>query len=483
MKTYKLFDYQEEAVQQITDFFSHGGHSTILQLPTGAGKSLTAVEFIKRCREDNKPVYFLTHSKNLLWQFSDHLTEYGVPHGIISSGCPALKYKIQVISAMSLKSRIHLLPEPSYIIAEEAHHSASAMFADIFKYWPHAKILGLTATPERLDGKPLDMYENIITLHQVRWFIDNGYLSDYEYYVPNELDTSGIHRVMGDFNKKELNDLLKKQSGRVGQIVENYKKYADGLPAIAFATSIEDSENIADRFINAGYDMHALHSKMKGDLMKELEKCRNGDISLLSSCMSIGEGTDVKGLTVSLDCRPTQSLTIYLQHVGRVLRTKYAPGYDLTTREGRLAAIEAGGKKKAIILDFSSNYTRHGLPDDEREWSLKPKNKKKTQEKSTLKRCPNCQRPVLRTVSNCPYCNYLFVTAHTTARKIEEKDGELVNIKSMKEHTPQDQQFIIREIARRARNQKQAILIGRELGLNSQGAWFIWRKILKKTGW
>ena len=483
MKTYKLFDYQEESIERITDFFSHGGRSTILQLPTGAGKSLTAIEFINRCRIENKPVYFLTHSKNLYKQFSDHLYEYGIPHGIIASGCPVLKYRIQVISAMSLKSRIHLLPEPAYIIAEEAHHSASDMFNDIFKHWKNAKILGLTATPERLDGKPLDMYENIITLHPTRWFIDNAYLSDYDYYVPNELDLSGVHTVMGDYNKKELNEKLKSNTGRIGSIVENYKKYADGLPAIAFATSIEDSENIAERFNACGYSMQALHSKMKGNLEEELAKCRTGENKLISSCMSIGEGTDVQGLTVSLDCRPTQSLTIYLQHIGRVLRTKYAPGYDLSTKEGRLAAIEAGGKKRAIILDFSSNYTRHGLPDDEREWSLKPKNRKtKAEDKSTLKRCPSCQRPVLRTVSSCPYCNFQFTTAHI-ARKIEEKEGELVNIKSMAEHSASDRQVIIREIARRAHNQKQAIAIGRELGLNSQGAWFIWRKILKKTGW
>lgn len=481
MKTYKLFDYQEEAVQQITDFFNHGGHSTILQLPTGAGKSLTAVEFIKRCREDNKPVYFLTHSKNLLWQFSDHLTEYGVPHGIISSGSPVLKYKIQVISAMSLKSRIHLLPEPSYIIAEEAHHSASNMFTEIFKYWPHAKILGLTATPERLDGKPLDMYENIITLHQVRWFIDNGYLSDFDYYAPNDLDTSGIHKSMGDFNKKELDELVKNQKSRVGQIVENYKKYAEGLPAIAFATSIEDSENIAERFINAGYDMHALHSKMKGDLMKELEKCRNGDISLLSSCMSIGEGTDVKGLSVSLDCRPTQSLTIFLQHAGRVLRTKYAPGYDLSTREGRLAAIEAGGKKKAIILDFSSNYTRFGLPDDEREWSLKAKQKeKKVREKGTLKRCPSCQRPIPINSELCPHCNYLFAEVKRK-REILERQAEMVNVKSLKDFVPMQQQDAIRYLARNAHNLKQAQSLAKNIGLSAQSAWYIWNKILRRA--
>ena len=214
--------------------------------------------------------------------------------------------------------------------------------------------------------------------------------------------------------------------------------------------------------------------------MKELEKCRNGEISLLSSCMSIGEGTDVKGLTVSLDCRPTQSLTIYLQHAGRVLRTKYAPGYDLSTREGRLAAIEAGGKGKAIILDFSSNYSRFGLPDDEREWSLKPKSKKKTQEKSTLKRCPSCQRPIPVNSENCPYCGYLFSEVKRK-REILERQAEMVNVKSIKDFTPPQQQDAIRTIARQAHNLKQAQAIGRTIGLKPQSAWYIWTKILKRT--
>lgn len=481
---YKLFEYQQNIRDKMDDYFNHGGNRLLIQAPTGSGKSVIMCDWIESVRNNNKPIYFVTHSKNLLRQFSEHLTEIGMPHGLVAPGAPTLRYKVQVISAQSLMSRAHLLDEPYAVLFEEAHHSTSATFKKILDLWPHCKLAGMTATPERPDGTPLaDIYDEMILSPSVRWFIDEGYLSDYEYFVPSELDTSGIHRTMGDFNKKELDERLKQSTGRIGSLVENYKKYADGKVGIAFGTSIADSEEIADRFDSAGYNMKPLHSKMSEDLYDVLNACKNGTQKLISCCDIVGEGTDVKGLEVMLDARPTQSLVVQMQHWGRVLRTKYAPGYDLSTKEGRLAAIEAGGKKRAIILDFSSNYTRHGLPDDEREWSLKPKNKKKLQEKSTLKRCPNCQRPVLRTVSNCPYCNYLFVTAHTTARKIEEKDGELVNIKSMKEHTQQDQQFIIREIARRARNQKQAISIGRELGLNSQGAWFIWRKILKKTGW
>ena len=481
---YTLFEYQQNIRDKMDDYFNHGGNRLLIQAPTGSGKSVIMCDWIESVRNNNKPIYFVTHSKNLLRQFSEHLTEIGLPHGLVAPGCPTLKYKVQVISAQSLMNRAHLLDEPYAVLFEEAHHSTSATFKKILDLWPNCKLAGMTATPERPDGTPLaDIYDEMILSPSVRWFIDEGYLSDYEYYVPSELDTSGIHRIMGDFNKKELDERLKQSTGRIGSLVENYKKYADGKVGIAFGTSIADSEEIADRFNSAGYNMKPLHSKMSEDLYDVLNACKNGTQKLISCCDIVGEGTDVKGLEVMLDARPTQSLVVQMQHWGRVLRTKYAPGYDLSTKEGRLAAIEAGGKKRAIILDFSSNYTRHGLPDDEREWSLKPKNKKKVQEKSTLKRCPNCQRPVPRIVSNCPYCNYQFVTAHATARKIEEKDGELVNIKSMKEHTQQDQQMIIREIARRAHNQKQAIAIGRELGLNSQGAWFIWRKILKKTGW
>ena len=480
---YTLFEYQQKIRDKMDDYFNHGGNRLLIQAPTGSGKSVIMCDWIESVRNEGKPIYFVTNSRSLLTQFSDHLSEIGLPHGIVAPGAPTLRYKVQVISAQSLMNRAHLLDEPYAVLFEEAHHSTSATFKKIIDLWPRCKLAGMTATPERPDGTPLaDIYDEMILSPSVRWFIDEGYLSDYEYYVPSELDTSGIHRIMGDFNKKELDERLKQTTGRIGSLVENYQKYADGKVGIAFGTSIADSEEIANRFNIAGYEMKALHSKMSDNLQEILNKCRTGEQRLISSCDLIGEGVDVKGLEVMLDARPTQSLVVQMQHWGRVLRTKYASGYDLSTREGRLAAIEAGGKKKAIILDFSSNYTRHGLPDDEREWSLKPKNKKKVVEKSTLKRCPSCQRPVPRLVPTCPYCNYLFATARRP-NKIEEKEGELINIKSMKEHSASDQQFIIREIARRAHNLKQAQNIGRELGLNSQGVWFIWRKILKKTGW
>jgi superfamily II DNA or RNA helicase len=478
---YTLFDYQQKIRDGIDDFFNHGGQRLLVQAPTGSGKSVIMCDWINKVRNEGKPIYFVTHSKGLLHQFSDHLTEIGMPHGLVAAGSPVLRYKVQVISAQSLMTRAHLIDEPYAVLFEEAHHSTSNTFKKILNLWKDVKLVGMTATPERPDGTPLgDIYENMILSPSVRWFIDNGYLSDYEYFVPSDFDTSGIHRVMGDFNAKELNERIKANSGRVGSLVENYKKYAEGLPGIAFGVSIADSDEIAEKFNASGYDMKSLHSKMSENPQDVLNNCRNGKQKLISSCDLIGEGVDVKGLEVMIDARPTQSLVVQMQHWGRVLRVKYAPGYDLSTKEGRLAAIEAGGKKRALILDFASNYSRHGLPDDEREWSLKPKAKnKKTQQKATLKRCPNCERPIAVTASVCPFCNYVFT--RITSRKIEERLGELINIKSLKDLPKMAQQDAIRTIARRANNLKQAIAVGAECGINNKSAWFIWKQILKRS--
>lgn len=106
MSEYTMWEYQEKNLASIIDFFDHGGRSAVLQQPTGTGKSRVAVEFVRHYRDQSKPVYFITQSSNLLWQFSDTLTEYGLDHGIIKSGCPTLRYRAQVISVQSLKKRI-----------------------------------------------------------------------------------------------------------------------------------------------------------------------------------------------------------------------------------------------------------------------------------------------------------------------------------------------------------------------------------------
>jgi DNA repair protein RadD len=473
----KLFEYQDESLSKIFDFYDHGGRRLLLQMPTGTGKSLVACEFIKRQKEQSRPIYFITHSKSLLWQFSDHLNEFGLRHGIIAPASPTLRYRIQVISAQSLIRRIEDIDEPWGLIFEEAHHSTTGMFSTILQKWPNARLLGLTATPYRLSGEPLSMYEHMIVNKSVRWFIDNYYLSDFDYFIPAEVDTAGIHHIAGDFNQKELSEKLQTDKTRVGNLVQYYEKYSPGSPGIAFGTSIIDSENIAERFLQSGYPMTPLHSQITGSVKNILNDCRAGKINLISTCDLVGEGVDVKGLSVEIDGRPTESLTVKLQHSGRVLRAQYAPGYDLSTKEGRRAAMEAGGKGRAKILDFSSNYTRHGLPDDEREWSLK--GIKRIKMESKLKRCPQCQRPVMNLLSTCPYCLYIFPqTIQSESEETKEREGELIPISEFK---PEDKNGLIIKIAREAKTYKQAVKLAKSSGAKASAAWYIWTKVLAKN--
>lgn len=428
---YKLFDYQQEIREKMDEFFRENGQRLLIQAPTGTGKSIIMCDWIESLRNQGKPVYFVTHSKNLLRQFSEHLDSLGIQHGVVSAGYPTTRDKIQVISAQSLMSRLHKLDEPYALLFEEAHHSTNATFTKILDEWSSCKLVGMTATPQRTDGASLgDVYEKMIVSRPVRWFIDNGYLSDYSYFVPHELDTEGIRKVMGDFDRKALEEKLRKTTWRIGSIVENYQKYADGRTAIAFGTSIADSEGIAERFKAYGYDMKPLHSQMEEDLYDVIHDCKIGKRKLISCCDIIGEGTDIKGLEAMLDGRPTQSLVIQMQHWGRVLRAKYADGYDLSTKEGRLEAIAMGGKPKAVILDFSSNYTRHGLPDDERTWSLEGNGKSVEKSAPSLKVCPRCHRPISKSSEECPFCSYKIEVSSRQRTPIKEINGSLVTVSS-----------------------------------------------------
>src|SRR6185369_12601020 len=157
----RLFDYQEENLAATLDFFAHGGRSMVSVLATGTGKSVIAKAFMRAVRAENKLVYFLTHSKQLLHQFSDHLTAIDIKHGIIAPGYPVLRYRVQVISVQSLTTRYTMLDAPHYIIFEECHHAPANMFKRVLDYWPGARLLGYTATPGRPDGTPLDMFEHM----------------------------------------------------------------------------------------------------------------------------------------------------------------------------------------------------------------------------------------------------------------------------------------------------------------------------------
>ena len=337
------------------------------------------------------------------------------------------------------------------LVVHNCHHLKSNSYMNILNRWPKAKLLGMTATPQRIDGKGFDdIFDELILGPKMRDLIDAGYLSDYEYYAPASVDMDGVHQVGGDYNAKESLDRVDRKV-ITGSAVEHYRKYADHQPAIASCVSIAHSEHVAQEFRDAGYKAIAVNSRMDQlEVKRAIAGLKDGSTEILTQCEMLGEGVDIPAATCLIGLRPTASLVIYLQHCGRVLR-------------------KAKGKDKAIILDHVGNWSRFGLPDDERVWTLqgKPKGAK---EPSKYKRCPECLRPVLVSAKKCEFCGYVWeYEAHE--RMPAEVEGQLVSIKEVK---PDEVQDLMRTISRRAHNLKEAISIAKTLGYKHTSAYHIW---------
>ena len=341
------------------------------------------------------------------------------------------------------------------LVVHNCHHLKSNSYMNILNYWPNAKVLGLTATPQRIDGKGFDdIFDELILGPTMKQLIEAGFLSDYEYYAPESVDMEGVKKTGGDYNAKESVDRVDRKV-ITGSAVEHYRKYADHQPAIASCVSIAHSEHVAQEFRDAGYKAIAVNSRMdQMQVRRAIAGLKDGSTEILTQCEMLGEGVDIPAATCLIGLRPTASLTIFLQHCGRVLR-------------------KAKGKDKAIILDHVGNWSRFGLPDDEREWSLKGK-PKGAKEPSKYKRCPECLRPVAVSARKCEWCGYEWVY-ESQERMPAEVEGQLVSIKERKEGENQD---LYRAISRNAHNLKEAIKIAKEMGYKHNSAFYVWTELL-----
>ncbi|NBK24934.1 MAG: DEAD/DEAH box helicase, partial [Spirochaetia bacterium] len=354
---FNLRPYQLDAVSQIEDCWAKGIQCVVCQLPTGGGKSRIIRQITDNYAANKKVIYLVAHRNTLVRQLSQEIAEADIKHGIIQSGAPFIRYRIQVCSMQTLVRRLDKLAEPEIIIVDEVHHIRSGSYMKILNFWPDAKVLGMTATPSRPDGKGLDdIFDRLILGPTMKELIEAGFLSDYEYYAPAVLDMEGVKVKAGEFNTEQTLERVDRKT-ITGSAVEHYRKYADHMPAIASCVSIAHSEHVAQEFREAGYKALAVNSTMDAlDVQRAIGGLRDGSIEILTQCEMLGEGVDVPAATCLIGLRPTASLVIFLQHVGRVLR-------------------KSPGKDKAIILDHVGNWSRFGLPDDEREWTLEGKPK------------------------------------------------------------------------------------------------------------
>lgn len=386
----KLREYQTELINNIRASVREGHRAIVSVLGCGGGKSVIQAEISRSATAKRNRVLFLVHRKELCEQITNTFTAQGVDMKLCS-----------VSMVQTVSRRLGQIPEPKIIITDEAHHSTANSYKKIYEAFPDALRLGFTATPIRLNRGGLgEIYDKLITSVSTRWLIDNNYLSPYKYYSVKLADTSGLHIKAGDYKADEVAELMQ-NSEIYGETVKQWERLAKNKKTIAYCASVEAAEETAEQFRQAGYTAASLSGSTPKELRARImQEFRDSKIMILTNCELFGEGLDVPDCECTVLLRPTQSLTLYIQQSMRSMR--YMPD------------------KIAIIIDHVGNCYLHGLPDDEREWSLE--SKKKQENTVKIRECPMCFAVYPPTKQKCPYCDYAAV------KEIQRKDKAVVEI-------------------------------------------------------
>lgn len=374
-----LRPYQVDLENMVRQAYREGCRSPCIVLPCGGGKSVIIADIARQTTAKGNRVLFLVHRRELCDQIRSTFTWWGVNMRLCD-----------IMMVQTAARRLLKLPRPQLIITDENHHCLANTYRKIYEYFPECRRVGVTATPVRLNGDGLgDVNDRLIIGVSAKWLIENHCLAPYDYYAPSLVDLSEVKMNRGEFETSSVEKLMLKKAV-FGNVIEYYKKLAGGRQAICYCTSIRHSIETAAAFRAAGIEAeHIDGGTPRAERDEIVRKFKDGALDVLCNVDLISEGFDVPDCECAILLRPTQSLTLYIQQAMRCMR--YRPD------------------KRAVIIDHVGNYARHGLPDDDREWTLDKKPKRKKGEKS---------QPVENAVTQCPEC---FLTFHT-----RDKSGEVV---------------------------------------------------------
>lgn len=412
----ELRDYQQDLIDRTRDELRRV-RRVLTQAPTGAGKTVLASYMAGGAASRGVLTNFMCHRVELVRGTAATFGRWEIPTGFIASGFkPDPGQLVQVCSVDTVRARLAKIPEPGLAIWDEAHHIAAASWGEIMAAWPNARHVGLSATPWRMDGGGLDDHFDALVLGpSTAELIERGALSRFVVYAPAVPDLKGVRKTGGDFAAGAVAAVMMRPK-LVGDIVAHWRQRAAGLRTIGFACNVEHSRAMVAAFNAAGIPAaHLDGDTPDAERAATIEAFADGRLLVLWNVSLFGEGFDlsaVAGRDVTVDAviqaRPTQSLALHLQQVGRALRP--APG------------------KVAVILDHAGNAHRHGLPDDHREWSLQGRGKGAAANDNGPPppvTCAGCFGQIRRPLPDaCPYCGHALEAERR--REIEVAEGQLV---------------------------------------------------------
>jgi len=443
----QLRPYQHKAITDLRAAYRSGARAPLLVAPTGAGKTVILAAIASSAVARDRQVLILVHRRELIRQASAKLTAAGVRHGVLAAGFPTMPASVQLASVQTLNKRLDYIDcNPSLIIIDEAHHAVSRTWAHLLRQWPNAYRLGVTATPCRLDGRGLSAaFDALVMGPSVQTLTSAGYLAPARIYAPPIVaDLAGIRKRAGDFAVGESAAAMDRPSV-TGDAISHYQRLAAGQQAIAFCCNIAHAESVAASFNAAGIKAATLlGSHRPGVRDQVVVDFARGRLQVLVTVDVVSEGFDIPAAGCAILLRPTQSLSLYMQQVGRVLRP-------------------AAGKAAAIILDHVGNVNRHGFPDDRHCWTLDDGIRRAAAGPAapSVRTCPACYA-AFKPAPICPCCGH--EQPPSKARALQQVDGDLKELKREEVRQRRTEQG-------RAQTLQQLIAVGHARNMRNPVAW------------
>jgi superfamily II DNA or RNA helicase len=364
-----LRPYQVDAVRLVREAWA-AGRRPILVLPTGAGKTVVARELAEG------GALVVAHTRQIVEQTARRFAPCGVLMGDATRDTDAqvVVASVQTLARRPLQRRV--------LIVDEAHHATSPSYLALVQ--SAERVVGLTATPERLDGRGLASagFDALLEPATFAQLAAHGWLAVPQVYgVPARPAAGSLRVVAGDWTAASAAESMRALDGSVP---EHWQRHARGRRCVLFAATVEHARSLAERLRAVGARFEAVSGADPPERRAEvLGRLADGRLDGVANCALLSEGWDLPALDCAVLARPTRSLTVHLQQVGRVTRP-------------------APGKPASIVLDHAGNTRLHGFVDDPRPWSLD--GRQRARETATVVLCPGCLAYYARSLAACPAC-------------------------------------------------------------------------------
>jgi DNA repair protein RadD len=419
----ELRPYQQEVIDELERQVAAGIRRILITAPTGSGKTIIASEIIRRATAQFKRTVLIAHRNELLTQARDKLQAFDVYAGIIKAGRekdlrPQALVQvagIQTLHARAVRVKSIELPPAEVIFIDEAHHVRARTYQAIVDAYPNAIIIGLTATPCRGDGRGLgNAFDAMIECPQISQLITLGHLVKLKIFAPPPPDLRGVQvAATGDYVIRQLSDRMDTDQ-LVGDVVEHWLKHSQRRRTVIFAVDVKHSIHIVEELRKSEVKAEHLDGSTPQDERDAiLGRLASGQTEVISNCMVLTEGFDLPDIGCIVLARPTRSLGLYRQMIGRGLRP-------------------AEGKSDIVILDHSGGVHRHGRPDDAIVWTLhqdkRPLNPtheaRVAEHRDPFCECPSCGHLRMRGMS-CDNCGW---EPKQRGHAVEYIDGDLIQL-------------------------------------------------------